>query len=166
MVKVRVSPQVKQVKVTCKQITPKLIIESIDKRTLNNLKKSIDKYYLAIEIIDSYKGEIDKDGCAVDTNDYKAWVKNHPNKISKQSVNNIIKSIKNNSLVKWIVGNMQDVGYRYAETYGSDKFNIALLDIDLAQFGKAQMHVTMIRIMFDNNNVLFTDEIQGDFISQ
>lgn len=162
MVKVKVSPQVK---VTCKQITPKLIIESIDKRTLNNLKKFIDKYYLAVEIIDSYKGEIDKDGCATDTNDYNTWKENHPDKISKQSVNNIIKSIKNNSLVKWIVGNMQGVGYRYAQTYGSDNFNIALLDIDFAQFGKAQMHITKIGIIFDNNR-LFTDAIQGDFISQ
>ena len=162
MVKVKVRPQVK---VTCKQITPKLIIESIDKRTLNNLKKSIDKYYLAVEIIDSYKGEIDKDGCAVDTNDYNAWAKNHPNKISKQSVNNIIKSIKNNSLVNWTIGeDISGIGYNRSETY-FDGFNIALLAITLEPYPIMHMTASLAKINYGDNFLSF-DISNGDFESK
>jgi len=146
-----------QVKVTCKQITPKLIIESVDKNTLNNLKKSIDKYYLNVEIIDTYKGEIDEDGYVVDVNDYDTWKENHPNKISKQSVNNIIKSIKNNSLVNWKFEDGGGVGYRYAETHGSDEFEIKLLDISLIpHLQMAMIGLTNVYYGYGNLDVDFS----------
>lgn len=149
-----------QVKVTCKQITPKLIIESIDKNTFNNLKKSITKYYLSIEKIDNYKGEIDEKGFVVDTADYNAWRRNHPNKISKQSVNNIIKSIKNNSLVNWAFGkSIRGIGYNSSEIYNSNRFDIELLSIHLLTGLTMNMAVVVINLYY------FGDELDVDFSS-
>ncbi len=153
-----------QVKVTCKQITPKLIIESIDKNTFNNLKKSIAKYCLSIEQIDHYKGEIDKDGYVVDVNDYSIWQRNHPNKISKQSVNNIIKSINNNSLVNWKFEDEGGAGYRYAKTYGSDEFEIKLLDINLIPHLQMAM-IGLINVYYGYGN-LDVDFSGGQFTIQ
>ena len=154
-----------QVKVTCKQILPKLNIESINKNTLNDLKKSIAKYYLTIEIIDTYEGEIDEDGYVVDENDYNAWKRNHPNKISKQSVNNIIKSIKNNSLVNWTFDEtISGIGYSSSETY-FNVFDISLLVTILVP----ELKTTMIAIainMFYQNDVLNFDMLRGVFESK
>ena len=154
-----------QVKVTCKQITPKLNIESIDKNTFNNLKKSITKYYLTVEVIDNYEGEIDEDGYAVDTNDYNTWRRNHPNKISKQSVNNIIKSIKNNSLVNWTFnGDFNGIGYNFSEAFFNG-FDIFLLAVNLLPRLKTEMFVNLINIFYQNN-VLSFDTLDGNFVSQ
>ena len=154
-----------QVKVTCKQIIPKLNIESIDKNTLNNLKKSIDKYYLNLEIIDTYKGEVDEEGFAVDTDDYNAWRRNHPNKISKQSVNNIIKSIKNNSLVNWSSGNIRGIGYNSSRIYNSNEFEIDLLIISLIPTLKVSMIVNLINLRYFDDE-LDVDVLSGQFVSQ
>lgn len=148
-----------QVKVTCKQIIPKLNIESIDKHTFNNLKKSIDKYYLNLEIIDTYKGEVDEEGFAVDTDDYNAWRRNHPNKISKQSANNIIKSIKNNSLVNWSLGNIKGIGYNSSRIYNSNGFEIKLLSIYLIPTLKVSMIANLINLYY------FDDELDVDVLS-
>ena len=154
---VKASPQVK---VTCKQIIPKLNIESIDKNTLNNLKKSIDKYYLNLEIIDTYKGEVDEEGFAVDTDDYNAWRRNHPNKISKQSVNNIIKSIKNNSLVNWTLGKyVGGIGYNSSAIHNSNGFEIKLLSIYLIPTLKVSMIANLINLYY------FDDELDVDVLS-
>lgn len=154
-----------QVKVTCKQITPKLIIESIDKRTLNNLKKSIDKYYLAVELIDSYEGEIDEDGYVVDVNDYDTWKENHPNKISKQSVNNIIKSIKNNSLVNWTINEeISGIGYDRSETLFNG-FDIFLLATTLIPNLKTEMFVSLVKLFYQND-VLYFDMLRCNFESK
>lgn len=156
-VSVKANPQVK---VTCKQIIPKLNIESIDKNTFNNLKNSIVKYYLNLEIIDTYKGEVDEKGFAVDTDDYNAWRRNHPNKISKQSVNNIIKSIKNNSLVNWAFGeSIRGIGYNSSKIYSSNRFDIELLSIHLMQ------DLTMSMIVGAINLYYFGDKLDVDFFS-
>lgn len=155
-VSVKANPQVK---VTCKQIIPKLNIESIDKNTLNNLKKSIDKYYLNLEIIDTYKGEVDEEGFVVDTDDYNAWRRNHPNKISKQSVNNIIKSIKNNSLVNWSSGRIKGIGYNSSRIYDSNGFEIKLLSIYLIPTLKVSMIANLINLYY------FDDELDVDVLS-
>lgn len=154
-----------QVKVTCKQITPKLNIESIDKHTLNNLKKSIDKYYLNLEIIDTYKGEVDEEGFAVDTDDYTAWRRNHPNKISKQSVNNIIKSIKNNSLVNWSLESIRGIGYNSSRIYNSNEFEIDLLIINLMPTLKVSMIANLINLRYFDDE-LNVDVLSGQFVSQ
>ena len=143
-----------QIKVVCKQITSKLNIESIDKNTLNNLKKAVAKYYLTIEMIEHYPGEMNDNGYVADADDYRAWKENHPDKISKQSVNNIIKSIKNNSLVNWKFEDEGGVGYRYAETYGSDEFEIKLLDISLIPYLQMAM-IALINIYYGYGNLNF-----------
>ena len=158
---VKTSPQYK---VTCKQITPKLNIESIDKNTFNDLKKHIAKYNLTVEIIDVYRGELDEHDSPVDVADYEAWKENHPNKISKQSVNNVIKSIKNNSLVNWNVSDFKGVGYNSAFC-DSDWFNIELLTMQLILFGGVRMNTISISIVY-SNNVLSIDYLNGQFVSQ
>lgn len=158
---VKTSPQYK---VTCKQIIPKLNIESIDKHTLNDLKKHIAKYNLTIELIGDYQGELDEHGNPVDVADYEAWKENHPNKISKQSVNNIIKSIKNNSLVNWDLSDFKGVGYNSAFC-GSDRFNVELLNIYLVKFGGVRMNTLSISISY-SDNVLDIEYLNGQFVSQ
>lgn len=151
-----------QFKITCKHISPKVNIESIDKNTLNDLKKHIAKYNLTIELIENYQGEIDEDGYVVDKNDYNAWRKSHPNKISKQSINNIIKSIKNNSLVNWNVDGNAGIGYNYSQVNGSE-FEIGLFMIDLLiGIDEKVLKVAKLYIAFCDN-VLSIRTTQGDF---
>lgn len=158
---VKTSPQYK---ITCKQITPKLNIESIDKNTFNDLKKYIAKYNLTIEIIDDYRGELDEHGSPVDVADYEAWKENHPNKISKQSVNNIIKSIKNNSLVNWNADAFGGIGYN-AAFCDSNRFDIELFNVYLVLFGKVRMNTVSISISY-SDNVLNIEYLNGQFVSQ
>lgn len=159
---VKTSPQYK---VTCKQITPKLNIESIDKNTFNDLKKHIAKYNLIVEIIDNYRGELDEHGSPVDVADYNAWRRNHPDKISKQSVNNIIKSIKNNSLVNWSSGNIRGIGYNNSRIYNSNEFEIDLLIIRLIPTLKVSMIANLINLHYSNDE-LNVDVLSVQFVSQ
>lgn len=155
-----------QVKVTCKQILPKLIIESVDKHTLNNLRKSIAKYYLTIELIAKYQGELDEKGNPVDVADYELWKENHPNKISKQSVNNIIKSIKNKSLVNWNAYGIEGIGYNSA-VCSSNEFYITLLSIGLIKFvGGVTMTTNLSTVSYSVDGGLDIDYLNSNFKSQ
>lgn len=93
-VKVRVTPQVK---VTCKRISPKANIESVDKRFVDEYKDLLDKYELTVRQLATYDGAVDEQGYAEDKDDYLAWKDNHPDVISKKSANNLFRKIKNKS---------------------------------------------------------------------
>ena len=92
--KVRVTPQVK---VTCKRISPKVNIESVDKRFVDEYKSLLEKYELTVRQLATYDGAVDEQGYAEDEDDYLAWKDSHPNIISKKSVNNLFRKIKNKS---------------------------------------------------------------------
>ena len=91
---VKVNPQVK---VTCKRISPKANIESVDKRFVDEYKSLLEKYELTVRRLAQYDGAVDEEGYAEDKDDYLAWKNSHPNIISKKSVNNLFRKIKNKS---------------------------------------------------------------------
>lgn len=100
MVRIKVMPQFK---ITCKRISPKVNIESVDKRFVDEYKDLLDKYELTVRQLATYDGAVDDEGCAKDSNDYLAWKDNHPNIISKKSINNLFRKIKNKSRLDYII---------------------------------------------------------------
>lgn len=92
--KVKVVPQVK---ITCKRISPKVNIESVDKKFADEYKSLLEKYELTVRQLAEYDGAVDEEGYAEDEDDYLDWKDSHPNVISKKSVNNLFRKIKNKS---------------------------------------------------------------------
>lgn len=86
-----------QFKITCKRISPKVNIESVDKKFANEYKNLLDKYELVAAPIAFYDGAVDEHGYAKDTHDYYEWKNSHPDVISKKSINNLFRKIKNKS---------------------------------------------------------------------
>lgn len=100
-VSVKANPQVK---VTCKRISPKVNIESVDKRFVDEYKDLLDKYELTVKQLAKYPGAVDEEGCAKDEHDYYVWKNNHPDIISKKSINNLFRKIKNKSRLDYKFG--------------------------------------------------------------
>lgn len=100
--KVFASPQYK---ITCKRISPKVNIESIDKKFVNEYKNLLDKYELVVAPIAFYDGAVDEHGYAEDTDDYDEWKNSHPDVISKKSINNLFRKIKNKSRLDYNIIN-------------------------------------------------------------
>lgn len=119
-VKVRVMPQVK---VTCKRISPKANIESVDKRFVDEYKSLLEKYELTVRQLAQYDGAVNEEGYAEDEDDYLAWKDSHPNIISKKSVNNLFRKIKNKSRLDYdinyvAVGTVFNAGFIEGNNFG------------------------------------------------
>ena len=99
-----------QFKITCKRISPKVNIESVDKRFVDEYKDLLDKYELTVKVLASYDGAVDEQGYVEDTDDYDEWKNNHPHIMSKKSINNLFRKIKNKSRLDYEIGNSTIVG--------------------------------------------------------
>lgn len=106
MVKIKTTPQFK---ITCKRISPKVNIESVDKRFVDEYKDLLDKYELTVKQLAKYPGAVDEEGAAKDTHDYEVWKNNHPDIISKKSINNLFRKIKNKSRLDYKFGDGDDI---------------------------------------------------------
>ena len=153
--KVFASPQFK---ITCKRISPKVNIESVDKKFVNEYKNLLDKYELVVAPIAVYDGAVDEHGYAEDADDYDEWKNSHPDVISKKSINNLFRKIKNKSRLDYniggsIEGTVFGVGF-IAENY----FELPILITTVLQ---AVLSFTQFTIIYDNGNVI-TDIIQKD----
>ena len=106
MVKIKTTPQFK---ITCKRISPKVNIESVDKRFVDEYKDLLDKYELTVKRLATYDGAVDEEGCTTDTANYLNWKNNHPDIISKKSINNLFRKIKNKSRLDYKFGDGDDI---------------------------------------------------------
>lgn len=145
-----------QFKITCKRISPKVNIESVDKKFVDEYKDLLDKYELTVKVLAAYDGAVDEHGYAEDTDDYDEWKNSHPDVISKKSINNLFRKIKNKSRLDYniggsIEGTVFGVGF-IAENY----FELPILITTVLQ---AVLSFTQFTIIYDNGNVT-TDTIQ------
>lgn len=88
-----------QYKFIVKRKSLKLNLESLDKQSANNIKNATDKYYFSYDAIAKYDGELNDDGSVKNNEDYYAWKDAHPDIISKTTINNIVRAIKNESVI-------------------------------------------------------------------
>lgn len=90
---------VPQRKFVVKRKSLKLNIESLDKQSANNIKNATDKYYFSFDAIAKYDGELNEDGSVKNNTDYYNWKDAHPDILSKTTINNIVRAIKNDSVI-------------------------------------------------------------------
>lgn len=88
-----------QYKFIVKRKSLKLNLESLDKQSANNIKNATDKYYFSSDAIANYDGELNDDGSVKNNEDYYAWKDAHPDVLSKTTINNIVRAIKNDSVI-------------------------------------------------------------------
>lgn len=90
---------VPQYKFIVKRKSLKLNLESLDKQSANNIKNATDKYYFSYDVVAAYTGELNDDGSVKNDEDYYAWKDAHPDIFSKATINNIVRAIKNDSVI-------------------------------------------------------------------
>ena len=150
-----------QYKITCKHISPKVNIESVDKKFVNEYKKLLDKYELIVVPIAFYNGAVDEQGYAEDVDDYDEWKNSHPDVISKKSINNLFRKIKNKSRLEYNMnGNVEGTVFGVGFVDGN-YFELPILITTVLQ---AVLSFTKFTIIYDNGTVI-TDTIQKDIFT-
>ena len=150
-----------QFKITCKRISPKVNIESVDKRFVDEYKDLLDKYELTVKQLATYDGEVDEEGYAEDTDDYLDWKDNHPDIISKKSVNNLFRKIRNKSRLDYnindaIAGTVFNAGF-----IEGNNFEIQIVHTMMYPFATSIVGFTIM--YYDNilSTEIDTKTIQG-----